>query len=417
MRVWLYSLALFLYQQTIKFAALFHAKAKLMWEGQQKTWEKLPQGLESRFVVWFHAASLGEFEQGRPLIEAYREQHPDHFILLSFFSPSGYEIRKQYDKADLVVYLPLDSRKNAARFLNLVQPHLAIFVKYEFWYFYLNELHQRKVPTLLVSAIFRENSPFFGIFGGFFRHILSFFTKMYLQNERSAALLAPYGISNVEVVGDTRFDRVHALAQQIEPWALKETFVQGKPFAVAGSVWEADMEVLIPLINKDASDLRWIIAPHEMHVEEMKRWEQALNGPVAYSKGSSIEEIEQANVLIVNEFGRLSSLYAGCSYAYIGGSFGAGLHNTLEAAVFGPPIFFGNKKYEKFQEAVDLRDLGIAFPVANYRELSEQFNQLQQEETLRLAIQEKSLQFVAANKGASEKIMSYINQLQGWKKA
>ncbi len=365
-------------------------------------------------VVWFHVASLGEFEQGRPLIEKYKAQYPDHFIVLTFFSPSGYEIRKHYDKVDLILYLPLDSRKNAERFLDLVKPKLAIFVKYEYWYFYLSGLKKRGIPTLLVSAIFRKNSVFFGRFGSFFRNMLNNFSRLYLQNQASADLLKAHSVHHVEVVGDTRFDRVFELSQQIEPWELKSQFVANDRFAVAGSVWEADMQVLIPLIQQ--SGLKWIIAPHEMHEQEMQAWAKELGVSVAFSKGSSMKEIKQAKVLFVNEFGRLSSLYKSCSYAYIGGSFGAGLHNTLEAAVFGPPIFFGNKNYQKFQEAVTLNEKGIAFPIDNAEELIQRWTELEKNEAQRKEIFERSIQFVQENVGASAKIMSYITNLEGWKK-
>jgi len=411
---------------------LFHAKAKLMVEGHKKTWEMLEvassasattrslahsahSAHSAHLVVWFHVASLGEFEQGRPLIEKYKAQYPDHFIVLTFFSPSGYEIRKNYDKADLILYLPLDSKKNAERFLNLVQPNLAIFVKYEYWYFYLTGLKKRNIPTLLVSAIFRENSVFFGPFGSFFRQILNNFTRLYLQNQSSANLLKAHGVTHLEVVGDTRFDRVFELSQQIEPWEIKNQFVGKEEFAVAGSVWEADMQVLIPLMQQ--SHFKWIVAPHEMHEAEMKHWAEELNLPVAYSKGSTLEEIQEAKILFVNEFGRLSALYKSCKYAYIGGSFGAGLHNTLEAAVFGPPIFFGNKNYQKFQEAVDLIEKGIAFVISSTEEMEILVSDFEKNADKRLAIEKASTQFVKENVGATKKIMTFINQLEGWKKA
>ena len=404
-----------------------------MVEGHKKTWEILSRlsSPVSRFsspvsslsssvsrlsekTIWFHVASLGEFEQGRPLIEKYKAQYPDHFIVLTFFSPSGYEIRKNYDKADLILYLPLDSKKNAERFLNLVKPDLAIFVKYEYWYFYLDGLKKRKIPTLLVSAIFISTSVFFGKFGKFFRQILNNFSRLFLQNQASADLLKAHGVEHVEVVGDTRFDRVYELSKQIEPWEVKEQFVGNERFAVAGSVWDSDMQVLIPLITRH--NFKWIIAPHEMHEQEMKQWAKELNVSVAYSKGSSIEEIKKARVLFVNEFGRLSSLYASSSYAYIGGSFGAGLHNTLEAAVFGPSIFFGNKNYQKFQEAVALIEKGIAFSIANTEELLQEWTDLENDESKRMEIFERSIEFVQENIGASAKIMRYITNLEGWKK-
>jgi 3-deoxy-D-manno-octulosonic-acid transferase len=219
----------------------------------------------------------------------------------------------------------------------------------------------------------------------------------------------------LEVVGDTRFDRVFELSQQIEPWEIKNQFVGKEEFAVAGSVWEADMQVLIPLMQQ--SHFKWIVAPHEMHEAEMKHWAEELNLPVAYSKGSTLEEIQDAKILFVNEFGRLSALYKSCKYAYIGGSFGAGLHNTLEAAVFGPPIFFGNKNYQKFQEAVDLIDKGIAFAIASANELLEKVQDLESNKDRRLQIQQQAIQFVQENIGASAKIMDYLINLEGWKKA
>lgn len=400
---------------------MFHAKAKLMVEGWSRSLAHSAHSSTTRVEalgkinVWFHVASLGEFEQGRPIIEAYRAKYPNHRIVLSFFSPSGYEVRKNYDKVDEVVYLPLDSKKNAKAFLDWVQPDLAIFVKYEYWYFYLSELKKRNIPTLLVSAIFRENSVFFGIFGSFFRQILNNFTRLYLQNKKSADLLAAHGISHFEVVGDTRFDRVLDLSQQIEHWEIKELFVGKSEFAVAGSVWDADMRVLIPIFQKN--DLKWIIAPHEMHPEEMSRWANELGQSVAYSKGSTQSEIEKAKVLFVNEFGRLASLYQSCKYAYIGGSFGAGLHNTLEAAVFGPPIFFGNKNYQKFQEAVDLIEKGIAFVISSTEEIEILVSDFEKNADKRFAIEKASTKFVKENIGATDKIMTFINQLEGWKKA
>ncbi len=406
---------------------MFHNKAKLMVEGHKKTWEQLVAsnlGLKPQadnhsnhsVVAWFHVASLGEFEQGRPLIEKYKAKYPDHFIVLTFFSPSGYEIRMHYDKADLILYLPLDSRKNAERFLDLVQPNIAVFIKYEFWYFYLTALKKRKIPTVLISAIFRENSVFFGLFGSFFRGILNNFDRIFLQNQSSATLLSQFGVHHTEVIGDTRFDRVYDHSKAIDVWEIKDQFVADSSFVVAGSVWEDDMRVLVPCIRHFKNNFKWIVAPHEMHEEEMMRWASQLNIPCAFSNGSTLEAIKAANVLFVNEFGRLSSLYQSCTFAYVGGSFGAGLHNTLEAAVFGPAIFFGNKKYQKFQEAVELLQRGIGFAIENSDEMIQKMNYLQENEEARLEIHKKSTQFVAENIGASTKIMSYINEMKGWKK-
>jgi len=407
MRVCLYSFLLFLYRGLIRLAALFHNKAKLMNEGQKEVW----QGLESHFnsnlkpVVWFHTASLGEFEQGRPIVEAFKKENPSHFILVTFFSPSGYEVRKKYAGADYVSYLPLDGYFNSARFLEMVKPTLAVFVKYEFWHFYLTGLKKRAIPTLLVSAIFRPNQVFFKWYGGFYRRLLDCFTHLFVQDQSSADLLKR---ENVTVAGDTRFDRVLDSLRNPISWDLLTEFVDSSEFMVVGSAWQADIDCLIPIINSKQYPFKWVIAPHEIHDEELKAWEDKMDLIVTYSKGPTRENAE---VLFVNEVGRLANLYRGASFAYIGGAFGDGLHNTLEAAVFGPTVFFGNKNYQKFREAKDLIELGLGFPIANSEELDQAMRILYDDDQNFVNKQVQSRAYVQMQAGATDRIMEFVRNL------
>lgn len=407
MRVCLYSFVLFFYRGLIRFAALFQSKAQLMNEGQIHVWGGLEEHFKSNTkpVAWFHTASLGEFEQGRPLIEAYKKENSTHFVLVTFFSPSGYEVRKNYVGADYVSYLPLDGYFNSARFLELVKPSLAVFVKYEFWHYYLTGLKKRGVPTILVSAIFRPNQVFFKWYGGFNRRMLACFDHLFVQDAASADLL-PF--EQVSVAGDTRFDRVLDSLRNPISWDLMTDFVANKEFMVIGSAWKADMDVLIPLINSKKYPFQWVIAPHEIQAEELKSWEEKMELKVRYSKGP---EVENAEVLIVNEVGRLSNLYRGASFAYIGGAFGDGLHNTLEAAVFGPTVFFGNKNYLKFREARELIELGLAFPIATTEELDQAMEAVYYHDDLFVNKQVQSRTFVQLQAGATSKIMEFVRNL------
>jgi 3-deoxy-D-manno-octulosonic-acid transferase len=409
LRVWLYSFALFLYRQLMRLASLFHPKANLWHKGQLGVWEGLEQAMSApkKAIFWIHTASMGEFEQARPIIEALKSQYLDCFILVTFYSPSGYVVRKNTPGIDYISYLPFDGSQNSARFLKLVNPQMAIFVKYEFWYFYLKELEKRHIPTLLVSGIFRPNQSFFRWYGGFFRAMLAKFDHLFVQNKESKELLASIGIQQVSVSGDTRFDRVLANARLSEQWDLQKKFVDNQAFIVVGSAWKADMDCLIPLINAHAFPLKWVIVPHEIHLEELNGWKERLSVSVMFSTG---EFIEHAEVLIVDEVGRLSTMYRGATFAYIGGAFGAGLHNTLEAAVYGPTVFFGNKNYQKFQEALDLISLGLAYPIADAASLEKAMRNIFEQEDLLVNKQIMSRQYVASQAGATARIMEYIEQ-------
>jgi 3-deoxy-D-manno-octulosonic-acid transferase len=393
----------------MRLAALFHPKANLWNAGQQTVWV----GLESTMrvnqkpVAWIHTASMGEFEQGRPIIEAFKNQYPDYFILVTFYSPSGYEVRKNTPGIDFVSYLPLDGAHASARFLDLVQPKIALFVKYEFWYFYLEGLRKRGIQTLLVSGIFRPNQSFFQWYGGFFRHMLRTFDHLFVQTNSSKELLESIGINQVTVAGDTRFDRVLANARNSAPWDVLTKFVNDQAFIVVGSAWQADMDCIIPLIKSHAFPVKWVIVPHEIHAAELQSWKNQLAVPVMFSTG---ELVVDAEVLIVDEVGRLATMYRGATFAYIGGAFGAGLHNTLEAAVYGPTVFFGNKNYQKFHEAVDLVSLGLAFPIADAASLEKEMRAIFEDDDVLVNKQVMSRNYVALQAGATNRIMEYIEQ-------
>ncbi len=405
----MYSFALFLYRQLVRVVSLFQSKANLWNEGQIHVWDGLERALATndRPVAWFHTASLGEYEQGKPVMEAFRAQYPNHFILVTFFSPSGYEIRKHAKDVDFVSYLPLDGFKSSARFLDFVRPQVAIFVKYEFWYFYLKGLRDRNIPTVLISAIFRPNQAFFAWYGGFFRDILTCFTQIFVQEEASKNLLESIEIKHVQIGGDTRFDRVVQHLRQPKPWDVLDQFINQKEFMVIGSAWQADMDVLIPLINSKAFPFKWVIVPHEIHPDELSRWASQIVLPVQFS---TKETVEDAQVLIVDQIGYLSQIYRGATFAYIGGAFGAGLHNTLEASVYGPTVFFGNKNYSKFKEARDLVEFGLAYPISDTDSLAKKMREIYDSDEAFVNKQVQARTFVALQAGATERIMSYLKE-------
>ncbi len=383
-----------------------------MLQGRDMQFEKLQQALAGNTapVVWFHCASLGEFEQGRPVMEAFKAEFPEYKIMLTFFSPSGYEVRKNYSGADYIFYLPLDSAANARNFISIVQPKLTVFVKYEFWHYYLQELEQRQIPILSISAIFRPDQVFFKPYGEFNRNMLRRFTHIYTQNKQSVDLLQTIDITNTTIAGDTRFDRVLQTAATIKPIPLVDAFTRGGDVFMVGSSWPADIEVLLPLIQKYKSTIKFIIAPHEIHENGISTLMQTIGeGAVRFSKADAAT-IANYNVLVIDNIGMLSALYSYGTYAFIGGAFGKGLHNTLEAAVFGLPLFFG-PKYGKFQEAVDLVKLGCAFPVNNADELLAAFEKVHTTPGARQTITDKEKAYVQEQAGATTQIMADIQRL------
>ncbi len=405
----IYRLSIFGYRVALHVAAVFTAKARLFIRGRSSTFEVLKRQMENGHsqIVWFHCASLGEFEQGRPVIEAFKKEFPSYKILLTFFSPSGYEVRKDYPLADFVHYLPLDTKKNAEQWIRLVKPRIVFFVKYEFWHFYIKTLKDHKIPVLSISSIFRQGQIYFRSSATFQQKILKNVTHFFVQDTESSDLLRQIDIDTVTVSGDTRFDRVADICRKARDIEGIHTFVASKKVMVIGSCWPEDMEILYPFIT--FHDLKYIIAPHEINsgfIGDIQR--KSGKSSVRFSEGK--EAWSGKDVLIIDNIGMLSSLYKYANYAYVGGAFGKGLHNILEAATFGLPVFFGNKNYQKFREAVELEEKGGAFPIGSFQELQAAFMNLHQEEGPD-DVGKISGQYVRENTGATATIMSYAKKL------
>ena len=442
----LYNIAIWFYALAVRIVAFFNSKVRLMWRGEREAYAKIESGLrEGDRVVWVHAASLGEFEQGRPLIERLKKENPEYKILLTFFSPSGYEVRKNYAGADVITYLPLDTPRNARRFVELVKPEKVVFVKYEFWLNYLRELRFRGIETYIISAIFRPGQVFFKWYGGIFREGLKAFKMLFVQNEESKELLRGIGVENVVVAGDTRFDRVVDIAAAAKRLEIVERFVNAQctmhnaqlPVLVVGSSWGPDEDLLTRYINERAGRMKMIIAPHEVHEERIKeliskltcKWMLYTNAQCTMHNAqlsdhihtqSNLEELNpsvlrtpplkqgrniahhsdlgDADCLVVNTIGVLSSVYQYGQVAYIGGGFGVGIHNTLEAAAWGMPVVFG-PNYHKFQEAKELIECGAGKSIKNYEECARALDEFfeKNEEASKAAAE-----YVASHTGATE---------------
>jgi 3-deoxy-D-manno-octulosonic-acid transferase len=416
--VLLYYSGLLIYYFIIRVVALWNPKARLWINGRKGLLTRIEKETAAFTIrpIWMHCASLGEFEQGRPVLEAIREQYPNTPIVLTFYSPSGYEIRKNYAGADLIFYLPPDSPRNARQFLNAVNPQLAIFVKYEFWHFYLRELRLQNIPTLLISAIFRPKQAFFKPYGAFWRKMLDSFTHFFVQTKASADLLQTLKISGkVTVSGDTRFDRVIAIAGNPEPLPLIAAFCGNFPVVVAGSTWIEDEEVL-DHFAKTHQEVRFIIAPHEIHEARLKEIEKLFEKTIRFSKWKQMQETGNQrlpvgiNVLIIDNIGMLSRLYKYADITYIGGAFGGdGIHNILEAVVYYKPVVFG-PIYEGFKETTELVDAGGAETVENALELEKVFKTLLTHKDLREQKGKISGDYVRENAGATALIMKYIQE-------
>ena len=442
----LYNIAIWFYALAVRIVAFFNPKVRLMWRGEREAYAKIGEGLvDGDRVVWVHAASLGEFEQGRPLIEKLKRENPEYKILLTFFSPSGYEVRKNYAGADVIAYLPLDTPRNARRFVELVKPEKVVFVKYEFWLNYLSELRKKGVDTYIISAIFRPNQVFFKWYGGIFREGLKAFKMLFVQNEESKELLKGIGVENVIVAGDTRFDRVADIAAAAKKLEIVERFVNAQctmhnaqlPVLVVGSSWGPDEDLLARYINERAGRMKMIIAPHEVHEERIKeliskltcKWMLYTNAQCTMHNAqlsdhihsqSNLEELNpsvlrtpplkqgrniahhsdlgDADCLVVNTIGVLSSVYQYGQVAYIGGGFGVGIHNTLEAAAWGMPVVFG-PNYHKFQEAKELIECGAGRSIANYEECARALDEFFEKNDV---ASKAAAEYVASHTGATE---------------
>ncbi len=399
-----YEIGIRSYKTAIYAASFFNTKAKLWLKGRIETFDFLTKNISSKDkIIWIHAASLGEFEQGRPIIEAIKEHHKEYKILLTFFSPSGYEVRKNYHLADVICYLPLDTLKNAHQFINIVKPKKAFFVKYEFWQNYLRLLYNNKIPVYLVSGIFRPEQLFFKNSGRKYRTVLNYFEHFFIQNQVSGDLLKSVGIENFTVCGDTRFDRVIDIANRTKDLPEIIEFIGNSKVIVAGSTWEKDEDILIKYINEN-NNVKLIIAPHEIKETNLKRIENNVKQFILrYSKIKENNPKDFA-VLIIDNIGMLSILYKYGQVAYIGGGFGAGIHNILEAAVYGVPVLFGSK-YQKFDEAKELIKLGGAISINDYQEFKTKMDLYFSNDKILKTTSEISKKFVANSAGAVDTIM------------
>lgn len=417
----IYNIVIYFVLWGIAIASLFNEKVRKMWRGEREAFKILKQKVDPNAkYIWFHAASLGEFEQGRPLMERIRKDYPQYKILLTFYSPSGYEVRKNYEGADIICYMPVDTRLNAIRFLRLVRPVMAFFIKYEFWSNFLHILKYRNIPTYSVSSIFREDQVFFKWYGRSYAGVLKCFTRFFVQNEESKRLLEGIGITAVDVVGDTRFDRVLQIKEAAKQLPICEAFRTGvassqsadlphhdfKVF-VAGSSWPPDENIFIPFFNEH-KDWRLLIAPHVIAEEHLKLILSLIKGKkvVRYTQ-TTPEEAAEADVLIIDCFGLLSSMYNYGDVAYIGGGFGVGIHNTLEAAVWNMPVIFGPNN-KKFQEAQGLLKSGGGFEINTYDDFSSLMGSLMNDETFLKQAGDKAGTFVAHLAGATDKVLASV---------
>lgn len=398
----------------MRIASLWNVKARL-WVRGRRNWKTRINGdnkITGGKIVWMHCASLGEFEQGRPLLEKIKQRHPEYTIVLTFFSPSGYEIRKNYNSADAVYYLPMDGKQNAKYLINAFNPSLVIWIKYEFWFYYLTELKRKKIPVLLVSGIFREGQPFFKWYGGIWKKMLGSFYKIFVQNEDSLKILKKYGLGDdkVTVSGDTRFDRVIEIAKTAEPLpqAIID-FCSGKKVLVAGSTWIDDEKVLLHYA-KVHPEIIFIIAPHEIHKENLRSIKKYFSDSIFYSEMIVAKDAFNKHVLIIDNIGMLSRLYKLADITYVGGGFGDdGIHNITEAAVYGKPVIFG-PVYEKFEEANGLIECGGAFSINNAIELEALLNKLFTNFEGLLESSNQARNYVYNHQGATKKIMSYVEE-------
>lgn len=411
--LFIYNLGIQCYSLLIVISQAFNLKAKAWVKGRKNLFNKIKQEVNSeKQHVWFHFASLGEFEQGRPVIEKVKSDYPDYPIVITFFSPSGYELRKNYPLADHVFYLPLDTKNNAREFVDIINPKLAIFTKYEYWFHFFNELNRRSVPLIVISAIFREDQIFFKWYGSLHRSMLGKVSRLFVQDAASVSLLGNIGIHHATIGGDTRFDRVAANADQPAEFQLVREFCGEAKVFIGGSTWPDD-ESLIAKVVGQFTDWKFIIAPHEIKAEKLKYFEGILpaNSCMRYSelkeKGFPVEN-KNLSVLIIDNIGMLSSLYQYGKIAYIGGGFGVGIHNTLEAAAFGIPVIFG-PNYSRFLEAKMLLAEKAAFTIKNDGELLQIMTRLQ-DEGFRRESGTAARQLVTDNTGATEAIFSYLNE-------
>jgi len=406
-----YNITVHIVSFVLKRVAFLNEKLQLFVKGREDVFSKLKKHFSPNdIILWFHCASLGEFEQGRPIIEKCKKEFKDYKILITFFSPSGYEIRKNYSEADLVTYLPLDTVKNMKLFLQIVNPKLAIFVKYEFWPNLLKQLKINKVKTILISGIFRKEQSFFKNYGGWMKKSLFSFDHFFVQDKNSEILLNNIGLKNVTVSGDTRFDRVFEITKQRIGLDIIENFVDNKVTFIAGSTWPKDEELLVNFINNESdSDQKFIIAPHNINANEIAKFKKSFSKKVILYSECSNKDLSSFQVLIVDTIGLLSQIYNYADIAYVGGGFGSGIHNILEPATFGTPIMIG-PNYHKFKEAKDLVKIGACNVVNNYSEFKTILNSLVINADIRKNMGKFSKNYIIDNIGSTKIIFDYIHK-------
>ena len=410
--LFLYNIITLLASQLLKLVALFSPKMKLFVDGRKSVFQTLANKIQtSDKTIWFHAASLGEYEQGLPVIEAIKQQFPSHKIVVTFFSPSGYEVRKNNTVADVTVYLPLDTISNAKQFIQLVHPEMVFFIKYEYWPNYLNELKKQQIKTYLISGILRENQAFFKCYGGFYRNALKTFDYFFVQNESSKKLLQSIGFNNVKVSGDTRFDRVVSILERDNSLDFIEQFKDNKTTIVIGSSWPKDETLLVNYINQSSDDVKFIIAPHNIKSEQISNLKnQIQKKTILFSDVETrlIASLQENNVFIIDTIGILTKIYSYADIAYVGGGFGnPGVHNILEPATFGVPVVIG-PNYSHFAEATALVNMEGCISIQNQTQLNEAFDLLLHNEDERLEKGHICSTFVQMNKGATQTIMNHI---------
>lgn len=406
----LYNIIIFLHYFSIKIASVFNVKARQWIEGRKNIFERMLyyQNKDAK-LIWFHCASLGEFEQGRPVMEELKRENPDIKLLVTFYSPSGFEAMKGYKNADYIFYLPLDKPSHVKRFFNIWKPSIAVFIKYEFWYNYFNEAYKRKIPLILVSATFRSNQHFFKFYGFWFRSQLKKITYILAQNDDSVDLLINSGVKNVLLSGDTRFDRVYDISLNPAKYRDIEAFIGSSRVFIVGSMWDKDGEIIAELVNRGYNDnIKYIVAPHEIDECKINDFSNKLNSKVVKLSDTDKSEYSSAKVLIIDRIGILCHVYQYATIAYIGGGFGKGIHNILEAAVFGTPVIFG-PNYKKFNEAIELVKCGGAFPITNLKELLHINDKLLGNYNLLENASKCSKEYVYQNKGVAGKAVSVIS--------
>ncbi len=406
----MYSLGIYIYILCVRIASLFNTKARLLLDGHAETFGILARTLRTNDrYVWFHASSLGEFEQGRPLMERIRQRHPEYKILLTFFSPSGYEVRKNYAGADIVCYMPFDTPRNARRFVRMVKPEKAFFIKYEFWKNFIDELHRSKCEVYSVSSIFRRNQIFFRSYGKQYAKVLHNFTRIFVQNDDSRRLLESVGITAVSVAGDTRFDRVTDIRNAAKDVDVAKHFAEGATnVLVVGSSWEPDEDIIIPYFNEH-KDLKLILAPHVVNEAHIRRILSALKRPAIRITQAEKENtnLQDFDCMIVDTYGMLSSIYRYGNIAYVGGGFGVGIHNVPEAAVYGVPVVIG-PNHQKFREAEMLLHLGGCFEITSSDTFAMTMKLLTQNEDSRKKAGDAAGNYIMSNAGAADKIFDAI---------